>query len=676
MTEPVDPSAVRRLLDQARGQRSQIVRGAPLPIDTAHVVGACPACGHLGATILGFPDPPYAGPQGQPRYRTARELQRFIDEIIKNPPPLPAADDPSTPSTNPQQPGNLWKGVCVCGAKINPPQPDPRTGETVADPEATPRQVCGVRFIKAMPGAGAELVVEALSGGDGGVPYTDGVTIKYRVLRAPLDGDETEVSASLDDSPIAQSFGRPLTLAATWKSLLDRAAQSESAIEQAENGYWLWAGPKDSPDLDANIKEITDGNVDRVSHGLVEIPNIAPMPQGPAFPAWAYEHAKAIFDGELRAGVVIDLSVVKRLTAVQIERAGLIAREEKTPDGKIVALVATAGDVVWPAELLIIGLGAAHLGWYLGETAAAAAGETLQRVAEIKRYVDAVRSERPDMTFHVRGLQLFPTRADGQKGRPVDLRDLPFRAPPGSPDFKRELRFVCDDLPKGADPTRRCPCGERAWVSARLFPDKVVEEFKSATQGKSPKIVEEWKNGALVATISCDRHVRIPTADEIEGSGLKGEAFDKRMAEDMPNSVFAVDVALFEDKNKKRALLAFGPLVASVVMNDHLVSGLHQACRQPDGALPLRTTEAEAVVTSPNILCLHEPGFDDDRLDEVLDQGAAMDGYPQDAALPFDLLFSASLKAAPLGKFMNLRPPPQGQQPQGAPPSQQQQQRR
>ncbi len=195
MAETVDSAAVRRSLDSARGQRTQITRGAPLPIDTAHVVGACPKCGLLGATILGFPDPPYAGPQGQPRYRNASELQRFVEEIFKNPPPLPAAEDPSENRRDPQDPRRTvptWKGLCRCGAKVLPPQPDPRTGAVTADPEATPRRVCAVRFIKAMPGSGAELVVEALSNDAGAVPYTDGGTITYRVLKAPLDGVEYE----------------------------------------------------------------------------------------------------------------------------------------------------------------------------------------------------------------------------------------------------------------------------------------------------------------------------------------------------------------------------------------------------------------------------------------------------------------------------------------------------
>jgi hypothetical protein len=186
-------------------------------------------------------------------------------------------------------------------------------------------------------------------------------------------------------------------------------------------------------------------------------------------------------------------------------------------------------------------------------------------------------------------------------------------------------------------------------------------------------IIENWKNAALVATISCDRHVRIPMAEEIEGAGLKGPAFDKRMAEDLPNSIFAVDVSLHEDKNKKRALLAYGPLVASVVINDHLIAALHAACRMPDNSLPLRGEEAQAIVTSPNVLLLHEEGFDDEQLDQVLDMGAGMDGIPANIDPPFDLSWDVSLKAAPIGKFMNLNPAPQGQGPgpgpgPGAPP--------
>lgn len=681
MAETVDTATVRRALDSARGQRTQITRGAPLPIDTAHVVGACPKCGLLGATILGFPDPPYAGPQGQPRYRNAVELQRFVEEIFKNPPPLPAPEDPTENRRDPQNPQRTvpaWKGLCRCGAKVLPPQPDPRTNQVTPDPDATPRAVCGVRFIKSMPGSGAELVVEAMSPDAGAVPYATGASVSFRMLRAPLDGVETEVARSLDDASVTQHFGRPLTLAETWRDVLARAAEGEDVVVEAEPGYWLWAGAKDSAGLAEKIAAVEakealelppEVAVGRKGIPLALLPQIAPMPQGPAFPFWAYEHAEKIAKGELRAGVVLDRSVVRRLVTTQLERASLTWQEQQ--NGAV--LMAVAGEFRWPVELAIVALGAAHLGWYLGETTAAAAGEAMARIAEIKRYVDAARAERPDITFQVNGLQMNPRRADASMGRPINLMELPFRTPPGSPDFKRELKFVCDDIPKGANPTKMCPCGARAWVAARIFPDRVVEEFKRATADKTPLVIEQWKNAVLLATISCDRHVRIPMAEELEGAGLKGASLDKRMAEDLPNSLFAVDVSLHEDKNKKRALLAYGPLVASVVINDHLVSALHEACRMPDNNLPLRGSEAAAIVTSPNILCLHEEGFDDDQLEQVLDIGAAMDGVPAGVEPPFDLSWDVSLTAVAIpdrkkghkGGFVNLNPPQPGQ---GAPP--------
>lgn len=660
MTETVDAAAIRRALDQSRGQRTQITRGAPLPIDTAHVVGACPSCGHLGATILGFPDPPYAGPQGKPRYRTAKELTHFVEELFKKPPPLPANEDPSEPSKNPQQ-APLWKGLCKCGAKIMPPQPDPKTGEMIEEPGATPRQVCGVRFIKAMPGSGAELVVESLAGGDGGVPYTDGVVIKSKLLRAPLDGVETEASESVDDESIEKTFGRPLTLAKEWKGVLDLAAKGEESLVEVEPGYWIWAGPKDDAGLEQRVKDLIGEDKQKAAFPLAMLPQMAPMPQGPAFPQWAFEHAEPMMKGELRAGVVMDQAVTRKLLQGQLERGGLGWQEQN--DGAV--LIATAGELLWPMEVPIVALGAAHLGWYLGETTAAAVGETMARITEVKRFVDSARAERPEMTFAVQGTQMIPKRADGTAGRALNLMDMPFRMPPGSKDFKRELRFACDELPKNLDPSRWCPCGDKAWVCARIFPARVVEQFKQATQGKSPKIIEQWNDALLVAVISDDRHVRIPTQEELEGSGLKGDAFDRRLAEELPNNIFAVDVSMHEDKNQKRALLAFGPLVASVVINDHLISALHGACGKP-----LRGDEVSAVVTTPNVICLHEPGFDDDRLEQVLDMGAAMDGLPADVKPPFDLSWDVSLTAAPVGRFVNLNPAPPGQG-QGQPPPQQ-----
>ena len=76
------------------------------------------------------------------------------------------------------------------------------------------------------------------------------------------------------------------------------------------------------------------------------------------------------------------------------------------------------------------------------------------------------------------------------------------------------------------------------------------------------------------------------------------------------------------------------------------------------------------MVTTPNVICLHEPGFDDDRLEQVLDMGAAMDGLPADVKPPFDLSWDVSLTAAPVGRFVNLNPAPPGQGPQQGPQAQ------
>ena len=83
MTETVDATAIRRALDQSRGQRTQITRGAPLPIDTAHVVGACPNCGHVGATILGSTTPgPAADAAATRQGRRARQGFSFPSTSI------------------------------------------------------------------------------------------------------------------------------------------------------------------------------------------------------------------------------------------------------------------------------------------------------------------------------------------------------------------------------------------------------------------------------------------------------------------------------------------------------------------------------------------------------------------------------------------------------------------
>ncbi len=635
-----DPQIVQKALDQARAQRSQITRGAPLPIDTAHLVGNCTQCGRVGATVLGFPDPPYAGPQGRPRFRNAGELKRFIEEdLLKRPPPMPSPED----KNNGQ--------VCACGAP------------------ADPREIAGIRLMHAMPGSGAELIVEGVRGGGSLLLSAAGESLggddfKWKMYKAPLDGIEAEISNGVDDASIEKAFGRPLTLAHAWKRLLDAAQNGKETLEEVEPGYWIFAGPRENVALDKQIKDTIGENKDRGEYPLVSLAQKAPMPMGPSWPQWAFEHAQAIGKGDMRAGVILDLGTVRKMISSSLSRLQIGAREEQ--EGRLIT--AEIGDARWPMEPIIVALGAGHLGWTLAETVAAAVGESAARVQMLAQFLQAIRKARPEIEFKVDGMRLNVHRKDGTMGRPVNLLVTPFRLQPGTPEFDREVRFVCDELPKGTDVTKQCPCGAKAFIAARLFPYNVVDEFKKTTGDKLPWVVDSWPadapKAALLGTISCDLHVRIPQEAELMAAGITKESFDKRLAEDLPNSIFAVDVSMHEDKAKKRALLAYGPLVASVVMNDHLVSALHDACGRP-----LRAQQLEAQVTTPNVLCMYEEGFDDDQLDRVLEAGAAQDGIPPGAPTPFSLTWDVQLNAAPVGRFQNLYPQQQQPGQPGAPPA-------
>ncbi len=645
MATKADPQIVQKALDQSRAQRTQITRGAPLPIDTVHIVGNCTQCGRIGFTVLGFPDPPYAGPQGQPRFRNASELQRFLEDLLKRPPPMPSPEDKNNGTQ------------CACGAP------------------ADPREIAGLRFMHAMPGSGAELIAEGLRGGGSLLLSAAGESLggddfKWKIYRAPADGIEAVIANTIDDAAIEKSFGRPLTLAFAWKRILDAAKAGKETLEAVEAGYWIYAGPRENTALEKQIADTIAGDRDRADYPLVSLGQKAPMPVGPAWQQWAYEHAQGIGKGDLRAGVVLDMSVVRKMVVSALGRLQIATREEQ--DGKV--LSAEIGDARWPIETVIVALGAAHLGWTLSETVAAAVGEAAARVQVLGQFLAAVRKARPEVEFVVDGMRLNPKRKDGTLGRPVNLLVTPFRLQPGTPEFDREVRFVCDDLAKDADVTRLCPCGAKAFIAARLFPQNVVDEFKKSTGDKSPWVIDSWPAGApkaaLLATISCDMHVRIPGEQELIAAGISKEGFDRRLSEDLSNSIFAVDVSMHEDKAKKRALLAYGPLVASVVMNDHLVSALHDACGRP-----LRATQVEAQVTTPNCLALYEEGFDDDQLDKVLEAGAAQDGVPPGAPTPFSLTWDVQLNAAPVGRFQNLYPQQQqpgqpGQPGQPAPPPQ------
>jgi hypothetical protein len=649
------PSDVRRALDSARVQRSQIVRGAPLPIDTAHVVGSCVQCGRIAATVLGFPDSPYAGPVGQPRFRNARELKRFLEDLLSKPPQMPMQTDKDEGRT------------CACGAP------------------ADPREVQGIRFIHAMPGSGAELVVEVVRGQSSllvsasGAPLGGGRDFTWKVLRAPVDGAETDVSDVLEDHPIEKAFGRGLTLATRWLSILAAAENGKESLEQVEPGYWIYAGPPTDGGLQARIDGVVKDFPECLARDLVKLGEGDPLPAGPAWSNWAFEYAEALSKGTLRAGVIIDQATVRRALADQLGRLNVGVREQQ--EGKILQafFVPTPdwkGDVAgWPIEVLIVALGAGHLGWTMAETIGAAVGEAGGRAGALADFFAVAKTVRPEVEWRFEGMRAVPIRKDGKAGRPVDLLNAPFRFDPRNaqsrPMLEREIRFSTDELGKGQDPTRYCPCGAKAFLAARLFPWAMVESFNKATNGKNPFIIETYTGAnnqpraALLAVVSDDMHVQVLAEDELKAHGINESTVNKRLASDLGSSLFAVDVSIHEDKDKKRALLAYGPLVASVAINDHLIAALHEACGKP-----LRGEAVSAQATTPNVLCLYETGFDEDQLDNVLEMAQQADGIPPDMATPFALEWDdVTLSAPPVGRFTNLTPPPEQQgAPQGGPP--------
>ncbi len=655
-----DPILVRRALDAARLQRSQIIRGAPLPIDTAHLVGSCVQCGKIAATVLGFPDPPYAGQQGQPRFRTARELKRFLDELVQRPPRMPMQTDRDNGAT------------CSCGAPSDP------------------REVQGVRFMHAMPGAGAELMVEgrrdigSLLVSASGAPIGGSGDWTWKLIKSPVDGIESDIGDQFDDSVIEKAFGRGITLATTWLKILGKAKEGVESLEKIESGYWIYAGPKEDKGLAAKIEELTKSSPDMVASELVKISAIAPMPQGPAWPQWAYEFAQQLDKDELRAGIVMDMSVVRQTLVSQLGRMNVGIREQQ--EGKILeAFFAPTQDWVgdapgWPVEVLIVGLGAGHLGWTLSETVAAAVGEAGARADALALFFAGAKQIRPKINWKIEGMRATPIREDGKPGRPVDMMTTPFRFSP-NPDpkhpqaqqmramFEREVRFATDDLAKGQDPTRHCACGAKCYVAARLFPWNVVEGFKKASGGKGPLVIETYTGAndqpraALLAVVSDDMHVQILGEDDLAAHQVNHETIGKRLAMDLSNSLFAVDVSMHEDKDKKRALLAYGPLMASVAINDHLIAALHEACGKP-----LRGDTVSAQATTPNVLVLYETGYEEEALDKVLEMAQGADGIAPDMAPPFSLEWDdVTLTEKPIGKFQNLTPQ---QQDPNAPPQQ------
>jgi len=488
-------------------------------------------------------------------------------------------------------------------------------------------RLSALAYVRACAGRGLECSREGT--------LADDWTWRWRLR--PTDGAPRDVDVA--ELP-------PLSGRANWRSLLDAAARGEAVLAEVEPGLWAFAGPREDT-LEGRVK----ARAAACGRGLLlPLKLLAWQPvvaDAEAWTTWAAPYADAIRSGDLRAGAVVDVDVLRHLVRLAAARAGATVAGD---DERAVTL--TRAELSRTLDLERLALTLALRGDGLAWGAARAVTAALDLLTDAEAVASAVRAMRPAVRFTADGWSLVPERPDGSVGPPVALPRAVGEYRRDRDALERAVRFACDVLPPWSDPSRVCPCGAPACVVARLLPARSALALEGSD--RAPAVLARWPEAAptaaLVVGVGCELHTWFPPAGALAAQGLGAAELAARVQAESTLVSFAFDARVVDDDGA-RALLVRGHQVASAMTDDHFVAALHRAC----GA-PLRGVEAGAVALSTSALVLHEPALTPAALDRLCARFAAEADAAPGGADGFLVSRDVRLDALPRGR-MNRLPP-------------------
>jgi len=489
-------------------------------------------------------------------------------------------------------------------------------------------RLSALAYVRACAGRGVEASYEGA--------LTDAWSWRWRLR--PSDGAARDVNVA--ELP-------PLSGRATWRPLLDAAARGEPVLAEVEPGLWAFAGPREDS-LEARVKAQAAACGDGL---LLPLKLLAWQPvvaDREAWTTWAAPHADAIRRGDLRAGAVVDVDVLRHLVRVAAARAGATVTGD---DARAVTLARAELSRTLDLERLALSLTLRGDGLAWG--AARAVTAALDLLTDAESVAAALRAMRPAVRFTVDGWSLVPERPDGSVGPPVALPRVAGEYQRDRDALERAVRFACDVLPPWSDPSRVCPCGAPACVVARLLPAHGPVALEGSDS--APVVLARWPKAAptaaLVVGVGCELHTWFPPAGALAAQGLGAAELAARAQAESALASFAFDARVVDDDGGARALLVRGHQVASAMTDDHFVAALHRAC----GA-PLRGVEAGAVALATGALVLHETALPTAALDRICTRFAAEADAAPGGADTFLVARDVRLDALPRGR-MNRLPP-------------------
>lgn len=582
-------SIVEAVLDEALVDLLSRDEGVLFPRDVALLSLRCEACERTFDAAFRFEHSPYVGQLGTPLYRDLGEALRACESLLER-------RDPSIEESD-------WERARRCSC------------EGPAHLVRAER----VRFVRSVAGTGSTIVLEARRGGPAAC-----FRVPHRGLPEPLDPGD-----------LARTLGRPLTLFECWRAL--ETAEGEVV---AEPGVTLVAA-LDEESLRQRIEASHEG-----APVVVVVLDASTCASGawPPLPIAAH----------VAAGGAAAIVIERRVMLARLRAVGAVCSvrvEQSRPEVFELKQGALVG-LVYPHR---VARAMASYGLTLADACAHAMDETVTGFQRIDAFLQRVISARPGSSVAIEGGLGAIVRADGSRGPPFALESLPVHLEPGSPELDREIRYLCDPVPPWSDPTRVCSCGAPASLQRRLLPFGTLRSLAGIPE-REPWVLETWTGAdgiraADVVVVACDLHRRIYPRRLLQAMGLDESALRARLARDRELASFALSLEVVDDGAGARAVVARGPLIASILLEPTWLAGLHRYAGEPLGG-----AEAEAWAFAPDGLCLLDARFREEERGELAARTAAASGLPRGAPRPFAVRVRADLRTSPCGRFAPLPP--------------------
>jgi hypothetical protein len=531
-------SDLAAVLEHCRAHRAALVRHLPLPPDSLHRVLRCTRCQQWNLDTRVYEGFLQVGDGGQRPCWSLDELRAFAESQHRA---LHRVDrlDP-----------------CRCGAP------------------AISLSMTAARFLHAMPGSGAELVVE--------VHYVDERAVAVRFGRGVLGGAVSFFEDATEEA-IHAVFGVPLTVWGAWRRVV---ASEDGGVAALEEGLALAAFPLGAEGFRAEFEDALRADPELRAYGL--------SPRVTADPSWQWLRADANLAARPDTVLVMMLrhDVLASRVALLTAARGLGARRE----GDTVWV--EDGLARWPVELPTVAEEGLRRGFSLSTMAAAAVAHALDRVETLRTFIGAIEQMRPGVTFSLDGMNLVPSR-EGVTGRPIDLRTAPFGAIPDPETLERDLRFYLQEAPAWSDPWRVCPCGAaRAVTLHRWHRDDLAELGARSTElavaGDDPASGDTVR----VFSVSCDRHVE-HALGPLRAAHPRGlDALAAQAALDLDRQRFVLKVAPYVDAAGRAAALVESAHLLDATAHPALLAGLVASALGRSVAATVTTLSRELAVVA------------------------------------------------------------------------------